>query len=131
DFVDEDKLLREVDRLRRITCGVARDEFDLLAVDAARLVDLVHRELHPLVLSDGRGRKRTGQRRQPAKLEGGLRSARRGERYSENGERKTGSRPCNGTLVGHRDLLRYVIFVRRTSCVAEFALVKMMFYEVE
>ena len=56
DLVAEGELLREVDRLGRVAGGVAGQQLDLAAEDAAGGVDLLDGQLHALVLGQCGGR---------------------------------------------------------------------------
>ena len=63
------ELGRSVHRLGRIALGVADDQLDLPAVDAAGRVDLLHRQLDAAIDADPGGRRGAGERRQIADLD--------------------------------------------------------------
>ena len=59
NLVAEGELLREIDRFRGLARRIPRQELDLAAEDAARIVDFVDGKLDPLVLGDCRRRERS------------------------------------------------------------------------
>src|SRR5205823_2864421 len=85
-----DQLGDGVHRLGRVALRVAHDQLDLAAVDAARIVDLRHRELGAAVDADTGRRAWSGQCRQVADLDrfvggnGGTGQS-RGKRHSAGG----------------------------------------------
>ena len=64
-----DQFLGGVDRLGRIALGVAHDDLDLAALDAAGGVDGIRGEVHAAVEADGRRRTRPGHRGKTADLD--------------------------------------------------------------